>query len=282
MEEKDMIKYTPDKRNAEESRTLGFIGTLLVYLANIILGRKVAHNVACWTDYLRADGTSMMIPMMPSEKYPANDTVKTAKQARKAIKDLFAWMKEAQTSGIVLDGVETPIKISKNGDLTGHKTMESAQKVEFYRPAGKAGKNEYGAWYGNLAQYKLSQFVGAFIIPRRILNPSTRVQGEIKTAYSLDGVDTPLKTVRSKMLQAYSGNLPTITVNGVAVDISGTRNDAIAKAACLIAGYANGLFFDCATKDVTPSSVSVQNLTPAQISDALGVDLSALKALLNQ
>jgi len=277
-----MNKYITDKRNAEESRSLVFVGTLLVYLANIISGLKVTHNVACWTNFSRADGTSMMIPMMPTEKYPANDTVKTAKQARKAIKDLFTWMKEAQTNPIALDGVATPIKISKNGDLTGHKTMASAQKVDFHRPAGKAGNNEYAAWYGNLAHYKLSQFVGAFTIPRRILNPSARVQGEIKTAYSLDGVDMPLKTVRSKMLQAYSGNLPTITVNGVAVDISGTRNDAIAKAACLIAGYANGLFFDCATSEVTPSSVSVQNLTPAQISEALGVDISALKALLNQ
>jgi len=277
-----MNKYTPDKRNTEESPRLGFIGTLLVYLTNIILGRKVTHNVACWTDYVRADGTSMMIPMMPTEKYPANDNVKTAKQARKAIKDLFTWMKEAQTNPIALDGVETPIKISKNGDLTGHKTMESAQKVEFYRPAGKVGNNEYGAWYGNLAQYKLSQFVGAFTIPRRILNPSARGQGEVKIPYSLDGVDVPLKTVRTKMLMAHKKNMPTITVNGVEVDYSGTRHDSIAKAACLIAGYANGLFFDCATKDVTPSSVSVQDLTPAQISDALGVDLSALKALLNQ
>lgn len=276
-----MNEYKKDTRNAEESKTLGFVGMLLVYLANIILGRKVTHNIVCWMNYVRADGTSMLIPHMPTEKYPANDMVKTAKQARKAIKDLFTWMKEAQTSGILLDGVQTPIKISKNGDLTGHKTMASAQKVEFYRPAGKAGNNEYGAWYGNLAQYKLSQFVGAFTIPRRRLNPSTRVQGEIKTPYSLDGVDMPLKTVRSKMLQAFSGNLPTITVNGVAVDISGTRNDAIAKAACLIAGYANGLFFDCATKDVTPSSVSVQNMTPAQISETFGVDVSTLKALIN-
>jgi len=277
-----MKQYEKDTRNAEESKTLGFIGAVLIYLSNIILGSKVTHDVACWTNFSRADGSSMMIPMMPTEKYSANDTVKTAKQARKAIKDLFGWMQEAQTVGIMLDGVQTPVKISKNGDLTGHKTMASAEKEAFFRPAGKAGRNEYADWHGTLAQYKLSQFVGAFTIPRRILNPSARVQGEIKTPYSLDGVDVPLKTVRSKMLAVYSKNMPTIAVNGVEVDISGTRHEAIAKAACLIAGYSNGLFFDCATNEVTPSSVSVQDLTPAQISDALGVDLSALKALLNQ
>ena len=89
-----MNKYITDIRNAEESRSLVFVGTLLVYLSNIISGHKVTHDVACWTNFSRADGTSMMIPMMPTEKYPANDTVKTAKQARKAIKKYVSDVKK--------------------------------------------------------------------------------------------------------------------------------------------------------------------------------------------
>lgn len=289
----NMNDIQPNK-NAEKGESKGHMlaGIVITYLQSIIAGVMPEKMVAHWMDITLDDGTIITVPTAENAKYPANDgNITTPTAARKVVKDLYNAMKIAQTTGLKIVGYTTTdekgnpinlVRLSQVGLLSGHKTMASAQKVALHIPKSNRFGETYAALDTTVAQYKLGQFISAMWKVRQFTNPSTKNDTVPTVPYSLDGVDVPLKTVRTKMLMAHKKNMPTITVNGVEVDYSGTRHDSIAKAACLIAGYANGLFFDCATKDVTPSSVSVQNLTPAQISDALGVDLSALKALLNQ
>ena len=288
----NMNDINPNK-NAEKGESKGHMlaGVVITHLKSIIAGVMPKKMVAHWMDITLEDGTIITVPTAESAKYPANDGPTSATAARKVMKDLFNAMNKAQTTGLniagytVTDGegkVTNLVKLSQVGLLYNHKTMASAQKEALHiAKANRFGKT-YAAFDTTVAQYKLGQFISAMWKVRQFTNPSTKTNTVPTVPYSLDGVDVPLKTVRTKMLMAYKKNMPTITVNGVEVDYSGTRHDSIAKAACLLAGYANGLFYDCKTSEVTPSSVSVQDLTPAQISNALGVDLSALKALLNQ
>jgi len=279
---KNMNNIQPQTKNAEESKGHWLAGVVMTHLKSVIAGVMPKKKVAHWMDITLEDGAIITVPTNESAKYPANEGPTSATAARKVVKDLFNAMRTAQTTGLNIVDVEQTIKLSQVGLLASHKTMASAQKEALHIPKS----NHFGvpkeAFDTTVAQYKLGQFISAMWKVRQFTNPSTKKDTVPTVPYSLDGVDVPLKTVRTKMLMAYKKNMPTITVNGVEVDYSGTRHESIAKAACLLAGYANGLFYDCATSKVTPSSVSVQDLTPVQISNALGVDLSTLKTLLKK